>query len=94
MFSRDELEHIGGLCRQHDVIILSDEVYERTVSEGREHVRIGSLPGMLQLILIVGLDLLIEYLPDPNLPANTGAQRVPKTLISDKSGQNILPIVF
>jgi aspartate/methionine/tyrosine aminotransferase len=45
VFSRTELERIAKLCIKHDLIALSDEVYERLVYEG-EHVSIGSLPGM------------------------------------------------
>ncbi len=45
VFSRAELEHIAKLCIQHDVLVLSDEVYEHLVFEG-EHVPISSLPGM------------------------------------------------
>ncbi len=45
VFSRAELEHIAALCVQHDVLVLSDEVYEHLVFEG-EHVPISTLPGM------------------------------------------------
>ena len=40
------------MCEKHNVIILSDEVYERVVFDENEHVRIGSLPGVyIQLFL-------------------------------------------
>jgi aspartate/methionine/tyrosine aminotransferase len=45
VFTRAELELIARLCRQHDVIAITDEVYERLVFEG-EHVHLASLPGM------------------------------------------------
>ncbi|MHC4948664.1 MAG: methionine aminotransferase [Planctomycetota bacterium] len=45
VLSRDELELIAGLCREHDAIVVSDEVYERLVFRG-EHVRIATLDGM------------------------------------------------
>ncbi len=45
VFSKAELEHIASLCIEHDVIVLSDEVYEHLVFEG-EHVPISTLPGM------------------------------------------------
>lgn len=47
VFSRTELEGIAALCSQHDVIAISDEVYEDLVYEG-EHVAIASLPGMAE----------------------------------------------
>lgn len=45
VFRRDELEFIAALCREHDVIAITDEVYERLVFEG-EHVRLAALEGM------------------------------------------------
>ena len=46
VYSRAELELIARLCIEHDVIALSDEVYERLVFEGK-HVSLAALPGML-----------------------------------------------
>lgn len=45
VFSREELQAIADLCIQHDLIVISDEVYEHLVFEG-EHVRLATLPGM------------------------------------------------
>ena len=45
MFTEEELELIGGVCAKHNVIIVTDEVYERVVFQGSKHVRIASLPG-------------------------------------------------
>ena len=45
VFTRRELELIAALCKQHDAIAITDEVYERLVFEG-EHVRMCTLPGM------------------------------------------------
>ncbi len=45
VFSRAELELIAQLCREHDVIAITDEVYERLVFEG-EHIRLATLDGM------------------------------------------------
>jgi aspartate/methionine/tyrosine aminotransferase len=47
VFSRGELELIADLCRQHDCLAITDEVYERLVFEG-EHVRLATLDGMWQ----------------------------------------------
>ena len=40
-----ELAEIAALACEHDLLVISDEVYEHMVFEG-EHVPIGSLPGM------------------------------------------------
>jgi N-succinyldiaminopimelate aminotransferase len=45
VLSRPELEHIARLCIEHDVIAVTDEVYEHLVYEG-EHVPLATLPGM------------------------------------------------
>jgi N-succinyldiaminopimelate aminotransferase len=45
VFSRAELAQIAALACEHDLLVVSDEVYEHMVFEG-EHVPIGSLPGM------------------------------------------------
>ncbi|NWX96836.1 KAT1 transaminase, partial [Nothoprocta ornata] len=46
VFDRGELQLIAELCIKHDVLCISDEVYEWLVFDGKEHVRIASLPGM------------------------------------------------
>ncbi|MHC4218082.1 MAG: aminotransferase class I/II-fold pyridoxal phosphate-dependent enzyme [Planctomycetota bacterium] len=45
VFGRDELELIASLCRRHNCIAITDEVYERLVFEGR-HIRLATLDGM------------------------------------------------
>ncbi|MFO0981246.1 MAG: aminotransferase class I/II-fold pyridoxal phosphate-dependent enzyme [Planctomycetota bacterium] len=46
VFSRAELERIAALCIEHDVLAITDEIYEYILYDGRQHVSIGSLPGM------------------------------------------------
>jgi N-succinyldiaminopimelate aminotransferase len=45
VFSVEELETIARLCVEHDLIAVTDEVYEHLVFEGN-HVPLASLPGM------------------------------------------------
>ncbi len=45
VFTTAELEQIAGLCVEHDLIAVTDEVYEHLVFEGR-HVPLATLPGM------------------------------------------------
>uniref|UniRef100_A0A6A7FVK6 Kynurenine--oxoglutarate transaminase 3-like n=2 Tax=Hirondellea gigas TaxID=1518452 RepID=A0A6A7FVK6_9CRUS len=54
VFSRCELEMISSLCRQHNVIAISDEVYEWLTYDGVEHVRMASLPGMWERCITIG----------------------------------------
>ena len=47
VFSEQELGLIAELCREHDVIAITDEIYEHLVYEGR-HISIATLPGMAE----------------------------------------------
>ena len=45
VFNRAELEHVAELAIRHDLLVVTDEVYEHIVYEG-EHVPLATLPGM------------------------------------------------
>lgn len=46
VFTGDELKLISDLCVDHDVIAVTDEIYEHILYDGRKHVSIGSLDEM------------------------------------------------
>ncbi len=46
VFSRSELEQIAKLCIQHDVLAITDEIYEHIVYDGLQHIPLATLPGM------------------------------------------------
>ncbi|MBI4442373.1 MAG: aminotransferase class I/II-fold pyridoxal phosphate-dependent enzyme [Acidobacteria bacterium] len=46
VFDREELETIARLCRQWDVVAVTDEIYEHILYDGQRHISIASLPGM------------------------------------------------
>jgi len=46
VFSRTELEAIAALCVEHDLIAITDEVYEHLVYDGVAHIPLATLPGM------------------------------------------------
>jgi N-succinyldiaminopimelate aminotransferase len=52
VLSRSDLELIAAVCVQHDLICISDEVYEHLVFDG-EHIPPATLPGMAQRTLTV-----------------------------------------
>ncbi|XP_010141919.1 PREDICTED: LOW QUALITY PROTEIN: kynurenine--oxoglutarate transaminase 1 [Buceros rhinoceros silvestris] len=54
VFSRGELELIADLCVKHDVLCISDEVYEWLVYDGKEHIRIATLQGMWDRTVMIG----------------------------------------
>ncbi|MET0628609.1 MAG: pyridoxal phosphate-dependent aminotransferase [Acidimicrobiia bacterium] len=45
VFSRAELDVVARLCIEHDLLAVTDEVYEHLVFDG-EHLPLASLPGM------------------------------------------------
>jgi aminotransferase len=47
VFTMDELETIASLCREHDAIAVTDEIYEHIRYEG-DHVPIATLPDMAE----------------------------------------------
>jgi N-succinyldiaminopimelate aminotransferase len=52
VFSRPELELIADACLEHDLIAITDEVYEHLVYDG-EHVPLCTLPGMAERTLTI-----------------------------------------
>lgn len=46
VYSRDELQIIADLAQKHDLLVLSDEVYEEITYDGAQHISIASLEGM------------------------------------------------
>ncbi|MBW6432626.1 pyridoxal phosphate-dependent aminotransferase [Actinoplanes hulinensis] len=53
VFTPAELELVAGLCREHDVFAVTDEVYEHLVfpDAAAPHVPLATLPGMLERTL-------------------------------------------
>jgi N-succinyldiaminopimelate aminotransferase len=52
VLSRAELELIATACAEHDLIAVTDEVYEHLVYDGR-HVPLATLPGMAERTLTI-----------------------------------------
>jgi N-succinyldiaminopimelate aminotransferase len=52
VFSRAELEAVAAVCVEHDLVCVSDEVYEHLVFEG-EHIPPATLPGMADRTLTI-----------------------------------------
>jgi N-succinyldiaminopimelate aminotransferase len=52
VLDRGELEAVAATCRDHDLIAVTDEVYEHLVFEG-EHVPLATLPGMAERTLTI-----------------------------------------
>jgi len=46
VFSKRDLEAMATVAQKDDLLVFADEIYEKLVYDGVEHVSIGSLPGM------------------------------------------------
>jgi aspartate/methionine/tyrosine aminotransferase len=53
VFTRQELEFIANLCQEHDVVVITDEVYDRITFDGTTHVSLATLPGMWERTLTI-----------------------------------------
>ncbi|WP_370865329.1 pyridoxal phosphate-dependent aminotransferase [Nocardioides agariphilus] len=51
VLTREELTAIAELAVEHDLVVITDEVYEHLVFTGHEHVPMATLPGMAERTL-------------------------------------------
>ena len=54
VFSRAELQKIGGLCRERDILVVTDEIYEYLTYDGRPHLSPASLTEFKDRTLTIG----------------------------------------
>lgn len=54
VFTHDDLKFISELAIKHDLLVISDEVYEWMVYDGKSHTKMASLPGMFERTLTLG----------------------------------------
>jgi len=50
--TREDIEQIAAVAREHELVVLADEIYGRILYEG-EHVSIASLPGMAERTIVL-----------------------------------------
>jgi len=57
IYSEEELKAIGDVCLKHDILIISDEIYEKLVYDGAKHTSIAELSPEIkdQTIIINGV---------------------------------------
>lgn len=53
VFTDAELRTVADVAVRHDLIVLTDEVYEHLTFEGRRHTALATLPGMAQRTLTI-----------------------------------------
>jgi aspartate/methionine/tyrosine aminotransferase len=77
---REDIEAIAAIAREHDLVVLADEIYGRTIYSG-EHVSLASLAGMAERTIVLdgfsktyamtGWRLGYAIVPEPLVPAFT-----------------------
>ncbi|TYS68431.1 pyridoxal phosphate-dependent aminotransferase [Sutcliffiella horikoshii] len=57
VYTKEELEVLGKVCLEHDILIVSDEIYEKLLYDGNQHVSIAQLSPELkeQTVIINGV---------------------------------------
>jgi N-succinyldiaminopimelate aminotransferase len=53
VFGPAELAHVADVAIRHDLIVISDEVYEHLIFDGRTHTPIATLPGMRERTITI-----------------------------------------
>ena len=51
VMTREEAEAIASFANQHDLMVWTDEMYEKIVYDGREHLSLATFPGMVERTL-------------------------------------------
>jgi aspartate/methionine/tyrosine aminotransferase len=54
LFGADELEAVAAVAREHDLIVISDEVWEHVLVDGQRFTPIATLPGMAERTIKIG----------------------------------------
>ncbi|WP_378736884.1 pyridoxal phosphate-dependent aminotransferase [Nocardia brasiliensis] len=53
VLGRADLQAIAEIACEHDILVLTDEVYEHLVYDGAEHISLATLPGMAERTVVV-----------------------------------------
>jgi aminotransferase len=53
VFSRSEMETVAALALEHDLFVITDEIYEYFVFGGARHISLATLPGMAERTITV-----------------------------------------
>lgn len=54
IFTKQTLDHLAQLCVKHDVLAVTDEIYEHMVYDGKHHTSLATLPGMAERTITIG----------------------------------------
>ncbi len=52
VFDHDEMTAVAGICMEHDLLAITDEIYEHIIYEG-EHIPMAMIPGMRERTIVI-----------------------------------------
>jgi aminotransferase len=53
IFTLPELEQVAAVCHEHDLFLITDEIYEYFVYDGARHICPATLPGMRERTIVI-----------------------------------------
>jgi aspartate/methionine/tyrosine aminotransferase len=53
VLSKENIFEIAGFAKKHDLLVLSDEIYEKIIYDGKKHYSIAVLPGMRERTIVL-----------------------------------------
>lgn len=53
VFDASELQAVADVAKEHDLVVISDEVYEHLLFDGAQHTPIATLPGMFERTITI-----------------------------------------
>jgi aminotransferase len=53
VLTREDLESICAIVERHDLLVLSDEIYEKIIYEGNSHYSIGAFPSIRDRVITI-----------------------------------------
>ena len=54
VFDDEEMETVAAFANRHNLILITDEIYDRILYDGREHVSPGSIDGLVERTVTIG----------------------------------------
>ncbi|HEU4684426.1 MAG TPA: pyridoxal phosphate-dependent aminotransferase [Nitrospira sp.] len=54
VFTEAEMQRLAEIARRHDLLVVTDEIYEYFLYDGRNHVSMAALPGMADRTITIG----------------------------------------
>ncbi len=81
VFSKKVLEEIADFVRKHNLLVISDEAYEKFVYDDAKHISIGSLNGMEDYVMTLQSFSKTYAMPGFRIGYAAGPEKIVKAMI-------------